>query len=77
MSEESIVTNSDDPNWPYPSFDAADWAKAFCKTAINLGYSEMDEGWVLGWFANAIMRGYDEAQWRHERVKSASRTPDV
>ena len=34
--------------------DAALWAAEFHKTAINLGYSDMDEGWLIGWFANAI-----------------------
>ena len=30
------------------------WAQEFNKTAVRLGYSEMDEGWLIGWFANAI-----------------------
>ena len=34
--------------------DAAKWAAEFRKTAIKLGYSDMDEGWLIGWFANAI-----------------------
>lgn len=34
--------------------DAAKWAEQFRKTAIKLGYSDMDEGWLIGWFANAI-----------------------
>ncbi len=34
--------------------DAAKWAAAFRQTAIKLGYSDMDEGWLIGWFANAI-----------------------
>ena len=43
------------PDWPLPSFDAQEWAKAFCK--INPG---IDEDIMVGWFANALMRGYDE-----------------
>ena len=43
------------PDWPLPSFDAVDWAKAFCK--INPG---IDEDIMVGWFANSLMRGYDE-----------------
>jgi hypothetical protein len=43
------------PDWPLPSFDAQDWAKAFCKL-----YPSMDEEVMTGWFANALMRGYDE-----------------
>lgn len=34
--------------------DASKWAAEFRKTAISLGYSDMDEGWLLSWFANAI-----------------------
>jgi hypothetical protein len=55
------------PDWPLPSFDAQDWAKAFCKIFI---VSKIDghktapvddqEGLMLTWFANALMRGFDE-----------------
>lgn len=48
------------PDWPLPSFVAGDWAEAFNKIAINLGYSSMDEDWLTTWFANALMRGYDQ-----------------
>jgi hypothetical protein len=34
--------------------DGAQWAEEFNKTAVTLGYPEMDEGWLIGWFANAI-----------------------
>ena len=54
----------DDPNWPLPSFDARDWAKAFCEKAAANGHPGIDEGWMIGWFANALMRGFDEAQMR-------------
>lgn len=43
------------PDWPLPSFDARDWAEAFCKI-----HPEADLGDMIGWFANALMRGYDE-----------------
>lgn len=48
------------------SFDAQEWATAFRSTALSLGYSDMDEGWLIGWFANAIMRGFDEHVRRSE-----------
>ena len=53
------------PDWPLPSFDARDWAESFCKIATALGYKDtlgapIDEGWMTTWFANALMRGYDE-----------------
>ena len=51
------------PDWPLPAFDALDWAKAFCKIAGEKGL-QIDEGWMVSWFANALMRGYDEAQMR-------------
>ena len=34
--------------------DAALWASEFNKVAQRLGYSPMDEGWLIGWFANAM-----------------------
>lgn len=39
--------------------DAAKWAAAFRQTALKLGYSDMDEGWLIGWFANAIEHSQD------------------
>jgi len=47
------------PDWPLPSFDARDWAVAFCK--LN---PAIDENLMITWFANALMRGYDEATSR-------------
>ncbi len=55
------------PDWPMPSFDAMDWAEAFCSTARKLvreGSDPVelleDEAWMVSWFANALMRGFDE-----------------
>lgn len=45
------------PDWPLPSFDAKDWAEHFLKINPNCG---VDESALIGWFANALMRGYDE-----------------
>lgn len=39
--------------------DASKWAAAFNQYAVKLGYSDMDEGWLLAWFANAIMHSHD------------------
>lgn len=50
----------DDPAWPLPSFDARDWAKSFCEIAAENGHLGIDEAWMTSWFANALMRGYDE-----------------
>lgn len=50
-----------DPTWPYPSFDARDWAKAFIKAATEHGWlDQIDEEIMTTWFAGALMRGYDE-----------------
>ena len=38
------------PDWPLPSFDARDWAAAFCK--LN---PSMAEGTMVAWFANALI----------------------
>lgn len=60
------------PDWPMPSFNAMDWAEAFCKAAEGFGYRDKDgkpieADWMVTWFAGALMRGYDE---------HASRTPN-
>jgi hypothetical protein len=38
--------------------DAAKWAAAFCTIAKRQGH-DLDEGWVIGWFANAIEHSHD------------------
>lgn len=38
------------------SLDARDWAQAFC---ARFGTTTIDEGLMIGWFANAIERGRD------------------
>lgn len=43
------------PDWPLPSFDARDWAEAFCERNPTI-----DRDVMIGWFANALMRGYDQ-----------------
>ena len=46
--------------------DGALWATEFRKMALKLGHSDMDEGWLIGWFCNAVMAGYDHAQRRYD-----------
>lgn len=41
------------------SFDAQDWARAFMGL-FGHRKDEIDEGLMLAWFANALMRGFDE-----------------
>lgn len=52
------------PDWPFPSFDARDWAAAFLKINPDCG---IDEGTMISWFANALMRGFDEHAARSDR----------
>lgn len=51
------------PDWPLPSFDAKDWAEAFHKRFPAVPVDD-----ALGWFANALMRGYDEHAARAAKI---------
>lgn len=53
------VSPADRPDWPLPSFDAMDWAVAF-----NERFPQVPVDDAVGWFANALMRGYDEHAFR-------------
>lgn len=48
--------------------DAAKWAAAFDQIVVRGGV-QIDQGLMLGWFANAMMRSLDEARWRSEANK--------
>lgn len=39
--------------------DAKKWAEAFCQYVKLLYNVELDEGWVIGWFANPMMAMHD------------------
>jgi ribosomal protein L37AE/L43A len=60
---------------PLPSFDARDWAKSFVAHVKAIPGIPADEETMLGWFANALMRGFDEndARWR-KAVAQSGRT---
>jgi hypothetical protein len=71
--EHANTKPEDRPDWPLTSFDAQDWAKAFCKIANEHGFKDaksepVDEGWMIGWFANALMRGWDEQGARSSKA---------
>lgn len=34
--------------------DSGKWAAAFCQHAAKRGHLGIDEGWMIGWFANAM-----------------------
>lgn len=42
--------------------DAREWAKAFCQTLKDNPGLVLDEGLMIGWFANPIMCMYDRLQ---------------
>lgn len=48
------------------SFDARVWAQEFVKVVKKNPSISTDEGTMIGWFANAIMSGWDEA---HRRLR--------
>ena len=39
--------------------DAQKWAAAFCQIYENLPNQHIDEGWMISWFANAMMAMHD------------------
>lgn len=49
--------------------DGVKWAAEFRRISIGLGYSDMDEAWLVGWFANAIEAGRSAGQ-RSARTNS-------
>lgn len=55
------------------SFDAQIWAKEFVTAVQYKPEIATDEGTMIGWFANALMRGYDEHYWRSESYKRKMR----
>lgn len=46
--------------------DAKRWAREFMEIVVKSG-KPIDEDWVLCWFANAIMCGYDNQRWKYEK----------
>ncbi len=55
------------------SFDARVWAKDFCDIARKIGQPVPDEEWMVTWFANALMRGYDEHRYSTKEYKRSIR----
>ena len=56
------------------SFDAVDWARAFVAHVTANPAIATDEGTMIGWFANALMRGWDERARRDEPTFQALAT---
>ncbi len=49
------------------TMDASIWADEFNRVLVEKGEQPFDPGWLIGWFANAIMCGYDHA--KREEIK--------
>lgn len=54
-----IHMGNDGKKWP-ETFDAAAWADAWLLTLKEHPGIADDRQTMIGWFANAIMRGYDQ-----------------
>jgi hypothetical protein len=71
------IVGSDGQPW-YCSMDAMAWAKAFVAidphAEVGGGISFTEEA-MVGWFANAIMTGYDEARRRIGRGELSPELP--
>jgi hypothetical protein len=64
-----FTVGSDGDTLQRPGDDAAKWASEFHQTALRIGYSDMDEGWLIGWFANAIEHSCDVRRWRKDAAQ--------
>lgn len=58
---------------PINSFDARVWAKHFVQTVAINPFIASDEETMTTWFANALMRGYDERDRRTPEYKASIR----
>ena len=52
------------------STDATVWAKEFCHiVGQKIPEIKDEEDWIMGWFANAIMAGWDQAARKYNQPK--------
>lgn len=62
---DTLIEETDPQMLQRLGMDGHLWAKEFNKYAAKLYPSvSLDEGWLIGWFCNAVMAGYDEAERR-------------
>ena len=50
------------------TLDARIWAREWLKSIKKNPTIPTDKGCMIGWFANAIMAGYDEAMRRKQKA---------
>jgi hypothetical protein len=72
LREEHRVTNDLIGNT-----DARVWAAAWLETLAEHPQIATDEGTMLGWFANAIMAGYDEGRKVERKVGFDERVREI
>lgn len=48
--------------------DAQAWAKFFCKTMQENPYIVLDESFMIGWFANAMMAMHDHLVYKGQPI---------
>lgn len=78
MSSEELpgalqaAVNTKKQIWPL-TIDAEEWARQWMKHIAENPAIATDEGCMVGWFANAIMAGYDTAQMREAEVRARQR----
>lgn len=58
------LVGNDGNRWPQ-TMDAVTWMKAWLLIIGEHPGIPQDEGTMIGWFANAIMAGFDEANRRN------------
>lgn len=73
MSEKRTVRDCKVP----ASFDAKDWVEEFNLMLVRNGNQPYDPETLVGWFANAIMRGFDEGYKRAEAEIQEIRKAEV
>jgi hypothetical protein len=63
----------------HQTMDARVWAAEFCATFRKVHPEQPcpDEGWILGWMANAIMCGWDHAHWQMARQRNEAVIADL
>lgn len=58
---------------PFKSFDAQLWAASFLNTLREHPEIIIDHDLMVSWFANALMRGYEERTWQTPEYKRSIR----
>jgi hypothetical protein len=67
-SSAAIAAGIAKGEWPH-TVDAQVWAQKWLEHIAEKPSIATDEGTMLGWFANAIMAGYDQACHQMQSVK--------